>query len=124
MTEVFGLRSGRHQHTSNKNFLHLSQKFANPTAARGKTAYSKTSAKQEKFGVRFDYDKVVTKDDGTECHMFKMQPNTRKVPSSIKAWRDKNGTDAVMAKVLVKKDATMEEVKAALDDAREAFRNT
>ena len=99
------------------------QKFANPTAARGKTAYPKTSAEQEKFGVRFDYDKVVTKDDGTECHMFKMQPNAGKIPSSIKAWRDKNGTDAVMAKVLVKKDATMEEVKAALDEAREAFRN-
>lgn len=82
-----------------------------------------TSAEQEKFGVRFDYDKVVTKDDGTECHMFKMQPNTGKIPSSIKAWRDKNGTDTVMAKILVKKDATMEEVKAALDEVREAFRN-
>lgn len=55
--------------------------------------------------------------------MFKMQPNAGKIPSSIKAWRDKNGTDAVMAKVLVKKGATMEEVKAALDAAREAFKN-
>jgi hypothetical protein len=99
------------------------QKFANPSAARGKTAYPKTSAEQEKFGIRFDYDKVVTKDDGTQCHMFKMQPNAGKIPSSIKAWRDKNGTDAIMAKVLVKDGATMEEVKAALYAAREEFKN-
>lgn len=99
------------------------QKFANPSAARGKTAYPKTSADQEKFGIRFDYDKVVTQDDGTECHMFKMQPNAGKIPSSIKAWRDKNGTHAVMANVLVKKGGTMEEVETALDAAREAFKN-
>ena len=90
---------------------------------RGKTAYPKTSAAQERFGIRFDYDTVVTQEDGTECHMFKMQPNAGKIPSSIKAWRDKNGTDAVMARVLVKKGVTMEEVEAALDAAREAFKN-
>jgi len=99
------------------------QKFANPTAARGKAAYPKTPAEQEKFGVRFDYDTIVTRNDGTVCHMFKMQPNAGKIPSSIKAWRDKNGTDAVMANVYVKKGATMEEVKAALDAAREEFKN-
>lgn len=99
------------------------QKLANPSAARGKTAYPKTSADQEKFGIRLDYDTVVTQDDGTEYHMYKMQPNAGKIPSSIKAWRDKNGTDAVMAKVLVKKGATMEEVEAALNAAREAFKN-
>ena len=99
------------------------QKFANPSAARGKTAYPKTSAEQEKYGIRFDYDRVVTQDDGTECHMFKMQPNAGKIPPSLKNWRDKNGTDAVMATVLVKKGATKEEVKAALEAAREAFKN-
>jgi len=98
------------------------QKFANPTAARGKTAFPKTSAEQERFGIRFDYDTEVTQKDGTECHMFKMQPNAGKIPSSIKAWRDKNGTDAVMATVLVKKGATIEEVKAALEAAREEFK--
>ena len=60
------------------------QKFANPSAARGKTAYPKTSAEQEKWGIRFDYDKEINK-DGTDYHMFKMQPNTGKIPSSIKA---------------------------------------
>lgn len=99
------------------------QKFSNPSAARGKTAYPKTSADQERYGIRFDYDQVVTQTDGTEYHSFKMQPNAGKIPSSIKAWRDKNGTDAVMAKVLVKKGATREEVQVALDTAREAFKN-
>ena len=56
--------------------------------------------------------------------MFKMQANVGKIPSSIKTWRDKHGTDAVMATVLVKKDATMEEVKATLEAAREAFKNS
>lgn len=98
------------------------QKFADPTVARGKTVYPKTSAQQERFGIRFDYDKIITQDE-TEYHMFKMQPNAGKIPSSIKAWRDKNGTDAVMATVLVKKGATAEEVEAALNSAREAFKN-
>jgi len=98
------------------------QKFANPSAARGNTAYPKTN--QEKYGIRYDYDKVVTQADGTEYHMFKMQANAGKIPSSIKGWRDKHGTDAVMATVLVKKGATMEEVKAALEAAREAFKKS
>lgn len=99
------------------------EKFANPSAARGKTAFPKTSAEQERFGIRFDYDKVIKK-EGTEYHVFKMQPNAGKIPSSIKAWRDKNGTDAVMATVLVKKGGTREEVKAALDTAREEFKKS
>jgi len=55
--------------------------------------------------------------------MFKMQPNAGKIPSSIKAWRNENGTDAVMARVLVKKGVTKKEVEAALNVAREAFKN-
>lgn len=98
-------------------------KFANPSAARGKTAFPKTQAEQERYGIRFDYDTLV-KQDGQEYHTFKMQPNQGKIPSSIKNWRDKNGTDAVMATVWVKKDATMEEVEKALQDAREAFKNS
>lgn len=69
-------------------------KFANPSAARGKTAFPKTQAEQEKYGIRFDYDTLVKK-EGQEYHTFKMQPNRGKIPSSIKSWRDKNGTDAV-----------------------------
>jgi len=98
------------------------QKFANPIAPRGKTAYPTKSADQKRFGIRFDYDKVVTKDD-TEYHLFKMQPNAGKIPSAVQAWRNKNSTHAVMAEVWVKKGAAMEEVKVALEAARKAFKN-
>jgi len=30
-------------------------KFASPSAARGKTAFPKTQAEQERYGIRFDY---------------------------------------------------------------------
>lgn len=98
------------------------KKFADPTVGRGKTAFPKTPADKLRFGIRFDYDKVVTH-EGTEYHMFKMQPNAGKIPSSIKIWRDKNGTDAVMARVLVKKGATVDDVEEALEAAREKFKN-
>lgn len=99
------------------------EKFANPSVARGKTAFPKMATKLNRFGIRFDYDKVVVQEDGTECHMFKMQANAGKIPPSIKAFRDKFGTDAVMATVLIKKDATKEEVKAALEAATREFKN-
>lgn len=99
------------------------RKFANPPAARGKTAFPKRPADQEKFGIRFDYDREVTQDDGRVFHMFKMQPNAGKILRSIKAWRDKKGTDAVMATALVKKGANRKEVEAALQAARKAFKN-
>lgn len=96
-------------------------KFSKPSVSRGKTAYPKTQAELERYGIRFDYDMVVEK-DGQKYHMFKMQANQGKIPSSIKAWREKHGTDAVMATVWVKEDATMEEVEQALQDARKAFK--
>lgn len=99
------------------------QKFANPSAARGKTAFPKTSGDQEKYGIRYDYDTIVNK-EGTDFHTFKMQPNKGKIPSSIRAWRDKHGTDAIMATVWVKKDASAEEVEAALDAARKEFKES
>ena len=99
------------------------QKFANPSAARGKTAFPKTSGDQEKYGIRYDYDTVVNK-EGTDFHTFKMQPNKGKIPSSIRAWRDKHGTDAIMVTVWVKKDASAEEVEAALDAARKEFKES
>jgi len=39
------------------------QEFVNPTATRGKTAYPKTSADQEKFCICFNYDKVIGQED-------------------------------------------------------------
>lgn len=99
------------------------QKFTNPSAARGKTAFPKTSGDQEKYGIRYDYDTVVNK-EGTDFHTFKMQPNKGKIPSSIRAWRDKHGTNAIMAMVWVKKDASAEEVEAALDAARKEFKES
>jgi len=36
------------------------KKLANLTVAHGKTAFPQKSADQEKFGIRFDYDTVVT----------------------------------------------------------------
>ncbi|KAI0738764.1 hypothetical protein BC629DRAFT_1686867 [Irpex lacteus] len=99
------------------------KKFSNPSAVRGGTAYPKKPADQERFGIRFDYDTVVNK-DGIDYHTYKMQANQGKIPSSIKAWRDKNGTDAVMAVVWVKVDATQEEVSAALDDAGKRFKES
>ncbi|KAJ3781611.1 hypothetical protein GGU10DRAFT_366259 [Lentinula aff. detonsa] len=96
-------------------------KFANPSVGRGKTAFPKP-ADQERLGIRFDYDKLVKNDKG-EFHTFKMQANQGKIPSSLKMWRDKNGTDAVMAVVWVKKDATKEDVEAALNSAREEFKS-
>ncbi|KAF4618167.1 hypothetical protein D9613_011659 [Agrocybe pediades] len=99
------------------------RKLANPTVARGKTAFPRVSGDQEKYGIRLDYDTDVNQ-DGMEYHLFKMQANQGKIPSSLKTWRDKNGTDAVMATVWVKADASKEEVEDALDSAWEKFRSS
>ena len=95
-------------------------KFACPSACHGKTAFPNMPAALERFGIWFDYDTVVNR-DGTDFHLFKMQPNKGKIPSSIKAFRDKHGTHAVMATVLVKKGANAKEVEAALNAARKEF---
>ncbi|KAJ5981940.1 hypothetical protein N7451_012040 [Penicillium sp. IBT 35674x] len=93
------------------------QKFTNPSAGRGKTAFPKAQAEKERIGVRFDYDGEVTKAD-TVYHKFQMQPNAGKVPSSIKRWRDSNGgTHAVMAVALVKKDGSKEDAEKGLNEA-------
>ncbi|KAG6848021.1 hypothetical protein H0H93_004122, partial [Arthromyces matolae] len=99
------------------------QKFSDPSVGRGMTAFPKTSGDQEKFGIRYDYDTVVNR-GGTEFHIFKMQPNKGRIPAAIKAWRDKHGTDAVMATVWVKKGANAEEVEASLHAAREDFKES
>ncbi|KAJ3751852.1 hypothetical protein EV360DRAFT_56232, partial [Lentinula raphanica] len=86
------------------------QKFANPSAARGKTAFLKTSGDQGRDGLAW-LAAIVQEEksflnNGTDFHTYKMQINTGKIPSSIEAWRDKHGTDAVIAIVWVKKDAS------------------
>jgi hypothetical protein len=93
------------------------QKFTNPTAGRGKTAFPKGPADQERLGVRWDYDGEVT-DADIVYHKFQMQANGGKVPSAIKSWRENHGgTHAVMATALVKKDGTKEDVEKGLNDA-------
>jgi hypothetical protein len=92
------------------------KKFANPTVNRGKTVFPKLPKDQENLGWRWDYDGELTK-DGVVYHKFNCQPNAGKIPTSIKQWREKNGgTHAVIGSVLVKKDATLEEAKASLED--------
>ncbi|KAM5467496.1 hypothetical protein MauCBS54593_005467 [Microsporum audouinii] len=85
------------------------RKFFEPTVARGKTVWPKTPADLLRFGVRWDYDGVITKSDGKEYHKYQLQPNAGKIPSSIKEWRDKNGgTHAVMAIMYIPKDVTVD----------------
>jgi hypothetical protein len=99
------------------------QKLSSPTASRGKTAFPKKPADQQRLGVRFDYDGVIEK-DGTEYHKYQMQANAGDdIPSSIKNWRNANGgTHAIMSDVYVKKDGTKEDVEEGLKDAIDKVR--
>ena len=91
------------------------KKFFNPTASRGKTVWPKNQADLLRYGVRWDYDGIVTKDDGKEYHKYQLQPNAGKIPSTIKEWRDNNGgTHAVMATMYIEKGSEPD------DDAFEA----
>ncbi|KAK2731593.1 hypothetical protein FQN55_004556 [Onygenales sp. PD_40] len=98
------------------------KKFFNPTAARGRTVWPKSPADMLRYGVRWDYDGIVQQND-KEYHRFQLQPNAGKIPSTIKAWRDKNGgTHAVMATLFIEKgvdpsdEAFEESVRKSLDD--------
>lgn len=78
------------------------KKFFEPTVNRGQTVWPKSPADLLRYGVRWDYDGVVTKDDGKEYHKYQLQPNAGKIPSSIRLWRDANGgTHAVMATLYI-----------------------
>lgn len=80
------------------------RKFFSPTAARGKTVWPKSPADMLRYGVRWDYDGVITKDDGKEYHKFQLQPNAGKIPTSIKQWCDKHGgTHSVMTTLYILK---------------------
>ncbi|PPQ83051.1 hypothetical protein CVT24_011990 [Panaeolus cyanescens] len=94
------------------------KKFVKPTVGRGNTAWPRSPDEQQRHGVRYDFDKEVTR-DGKVYNKFQMQPNAGKVPSVIKTWREKapRGTHSVMAEVLVPKDGNEEDVEKALNDA-------
>ncbi|KAM0724068.1 hypothetical protein Q7P37_000248 [Cladosporium fusiforme] len=95
------------------------KKLLNPTVSRGKTAWPKNQADLLNYGIRFDYDGVVT-EGGVEYHKYQCQPNAGKVPSSVREWREKNGgTHAVITPVLVKKGGTKDDVQSAVAKAFE-----
>ncbi|KAK2759065.1 hypothetical protein FQN54_003164 [Arachnomyces sp. PD_36] len=80
------------------------KKFFQPTVARGKTVWPKSQADLLRFGVRWDYDGVVTGDDGLEYHKYQLQPNGGKIPSTIQRWRESNGgTHAVLTNMYIPK---------------------
>ena len=66
------------------------RKFFKPSVSRGKTVWPKTAADLLRYGVRWDYDGIVTHEN-KECHKFQLQPNDGKIPSTIKQWRENNG---------------------------------
>lgn len=80
------------------------KKFFQPTVARGKTVWPKSQADLLRFGIRWDYDGVVTGDDGVEYHKYQLQPNSGKIPSTIQRWRENNGgTHAVLTNMYIPK---------------------
>lgn len=99
------------------------KKLANVTVSRGKTAWPKKQADLESVGVRFDYDGQVEQ-NGNTYEKFQIQPNAGKIPASIKEWREKNGgTHAVLTTIYVKKDASDDEVEAAIEKGLEDIRS-
>lgn len=75
-------------------------KFFDPTVERGQTLWPKTAAEQLQHGIRFDYDGIVTH-KGKLCHKYQVQPNSGKIPNTIKLWREKRGTHSVITDIYV-----------------------
>lgn len=99
-----------------------SKKFTNVSVNRGKTAFPKTPKDLENLGIRFDYDGE-TQRDGITLNKFQVQPNSGKVPSSVKEWREKNGgTHAVMGTLYVKKEGGVEDVVEGLKEFEKEFK--
>ncbi|KAK2756475.1 hypothetical protein FQN54_005368 [Arachnomyces sp. PD_36] len=97
------------------------KKLTNPTVRRGGTQWPKSSGDQEAHGVRLDYDGDI-EENGQIYHRYQVQPNAGKIPSTWKAWRDKNGgTHAVIGIVKVKKGATKRDVEDALNNFEADF---
>lgn len=98
-------------------------KFFRPTAGRGKTVWPKNPADMLKYGIRWDYDGIITH-QGKQCHKFQLQPNAGKIPSSIKAWREANGgTHAVITTMYIPvgEEANKTNFEAAAEEALKAI---
>jgi len=97
-------------------------KFFKPSVCRGKTVWPKTSTDLLRYGVRRDYDGVVTYEN-KKCHKFQLQPIAGKIPSTIKQWRDKNGgTHAVIGVMYIPVD-TDPDGKVLEEAAKEALKD-
>jgi hypothetical protein len=99
-----------------------SKKFTNVSVNRGKTAFPKAPKDLESLGIRFDFDGEIQR-DGLTYNKFQVQPNSGKVPSGVRDWRDKNGgTHAVMGSLFVKKDGDADDVKTGFEDFEKDFK--
>lgn len=103
------------------------KKISIPYATCGKTAFPgpQQEALQGKYGLRLDFAQELTR-NGIVYNIFTMHANENSgsVPSPLDNWRDTYNTHAVMAIVLVKKGATMDEVEAALIKAEQEINNS
>ncbi|PVH71025.1 hypothetical protein DL98DRAFT_378913, partial [Cadophora sp. DSE1049] len=98
------------------------KKLTNVSVSRGQTAYPKKQKDLENLGIRWDYDGEV-EHDGTLYNKFQIQPNSGKVDSTIRQWREKNGgTHAVMGVMYVKKDGSVEDVAVGWDNFANEFK--
>lgn len=97
------------------------KKLVNPKVERGKTAWPKSQADLLRFGIRFDYDGIVTV-NGKEFHKYQCQPNAGKIDSSLQKWKKQHGgTHATITSILIKKGGTEQDVDDAITKAfREA----
>jgi hypothetical protein len=99
-----------------------SKEFTNVSVNRGKTAFPKAPKDLESLGIRFDFDGEIQR-DGLTYKKFQVQPNSGKVPSGVRDWRDKNGgTHAVMGSLFVKKDGDADDVKTGFEDFEKDFK--
>ena len=95
-------------------------KFFKSSVSRDNPIWLKTSADLLRYGVRWDYDSIVTYEN-KECHKFQQQPNAGKILSTIKQWRVKNGgTHAVIGVMYVPVD-TDPDGKGLEEAAKEAL---
>ena len=98
------------------------KKFFKPSVSRGKTVWPKTSADLLRYGVRWDYDGIVTYEK-EKCHKFQLQPNAGKIPSTIKQWRDKNGGTHAVIGVMYIPVGTDPDGEVLEEAAREALKD-
>lgn len=97
------------------------EKLAKVTVPLHGTAFPKSSADNEKFGVRFDFAGTVERENKI-FNRFQVQVNAGKIPTPWKEWRERNGkgTHGIVATVEVPQDATKDEVQEALEGYEEA----